>query len=141
MKRTLLQKLKEERGSETVEFVILIPALMLFLAFALTITQLLYGSSVAFDAANTGGRTAIIQDNRRDAESKAITASQLFLSDCGMGVTFKECKLEVGGSWKRENICTCCVTVNIKTILPIGFQKNYEITRSCPMMIERGEKR
>lgn len=135
-----------EDGSELVEFILLLPLFMFVIAIIISLAQLCYGGSVAVNAANTGCRAAIVENSRSKATVKADAAARRTVDGIGMGVTWQGSSLSVegGGRWSRDHICLYSVTVNVKPIFPMAgvadtFSKTVQVTKTCPMMIERND--
>lgn len=133
----------DEEGSDIVSFVILMPLFMFVLVMMLSVSQLIYGGTVAMDAANAGCRMAIVETRRADAAGKARAAAETYLGGAGMGVTFDSDELYLAGGWKRGEICYYRVTVRVKTMMTMpgygnAVRGSYLITKTCPMMIEKG---
>ena len=142
MIRALLRKfrhgLKDESGSDAVTFVLVIPLFMLIFALMVTFSQIIYAGSVCMNAANVGCRSAIVQQSKSAAASSAFDAANVYLSKSGMGVAFASDALTSDGGWSRGNVCTYAVTVSVRTIVPLNtFNREYRITKYCPMIIER----
>ena len=143
--REAMQKRKTEAGAELVEFVILIIPFIFVFSLIMSFSQVLYAGQVALNAASSGARVAIVQENESMARAAASTAVETSMQNVGMGIKYEgDISLEVPNSWKREEICTCVVKVKVHTIMPMptnvfgGISSEIEVTRGIPMMIERG---
>ena len=100
---------------------------------------------VALNAASSGARIAIVQENESAARTVASEAVEAYMQNVGMGITYEgDIDLDVPNSWQREEICTCVVTVKVHTLMPMpadvfgGISSEISVTRGIPMMIERG---
>lgn len=140
-----LWKRKTESGAELVEYVILIIPFIFVFSLIMSFSQVLYAGQVALNAASSGARVAIVQEDENKARSVASEAVSAYMQNVGMGIKYEgDISLEVPNSWKREEICTCVVKVKVHTIMPMpvnvfgGISSEIEVTRGIPMMIERG---
>lgn len=133
-------RVKDETGSEIIEFVLCLPFLMLVVSYIVCFSQLFYAKQVALTAADIGTRVAITQTTSTSAKKEANEAATAYVSTAGMGITFKEDNMSYD-SWKRGNICNYTVTVEIKTAMPMpidgGFDKTQVVSAAGHMMIER----
>ena len=133
-------KILDENGVEIIEFVLCLPFFMLLLSYIVCFPQLFYAKQVALTAADIGTRVAIIQTTSTSAKKEAKEAAMAYVSEAGMGITFKEDEMSYD-SWQRGNICDYTVTVEIKTAMPLAmdgaFGKTQTVSASGHMMIER----
>ena len=143
--RKILWSRKTESGVELVEFSILIIPFIFVFSLIMSFSQILYAGQVALNAASSGARVAIVQENENEARTVALEAVTAYMQNVGMGVKYEgDISLEVPNSWKREEICTCIVKVKVHTIMPMpsnvfgGISSEIEVVRGIPMMIERG---
>lgn len=136
---------KVEEGAELVEFVMLIIPFIFVFSLIMSFSQVLYAGQVALNAASSGARIAIVQENESAARTVASEAVEAYMQNVGMGITYEgDIDLDVPNSWQREEICTCVVTVKVHTLMPMpvdvfgGISSEISVTRGIPMMIERG---
>ena len=136
---------KVEEGAELVEFVMLIIPFIFVFSLIMSFSQVLYAGQVALNAASSGARIAIVQENESAARTVASEAVEAYMQNVGMGITYDgDIDLDVPNSWQREEICTCVVTVKVHTLMPMpadvfgGISSEISVTRGIPMMIERG---
>ena len=136
---------KVEEGAELVEFVMLIIPFIFVFSLIMSFSQVLYAGQVALNAASSGARIAIVQENESAARTVASEAVEAYMHNVGMGITYEgDIDLDVPNSWQREEICTCVVTVKVHTLMPMpadvfgGISSEISVTRGIPMMIERG---
>ena len=136
---------KVEEGAELVEFVMLIIPFIFVFSLIMSFSQVLYAGQVALNAASSGARIAIVQENESAARTVASEAVEAYMQNVGMGITYDgDIALDVPNSWQREEICTCVVTVKVHTLMPMpvdvfgGISSEISVTRGIPMMIERG---
>lgn len=131
--------LKDCRGVETAELVLLMPVEIFLFSLFLTIAQILFAGNIAQNAAAAGVRKAIVIESASEARTVAKQAAEEYIAGSGMGIFFLSDDLNYT-SWKREEMCTYTVTVQIRTLLPVNFyggvSKEYEVSQGCPMMIE-----
>lgn len=135
-----------EDGSELVEFVFVVPVLMMVLAYMLCFCQIIYASQVALNASNAGVRIAVLQSNVSSAYSNAQQAAISNVSSAGMGISYSECNMTLSdvynapAIWKRGNVCNFSVRVDVDTIMPLGnldgFSGSSRVTKTSHMMIE-----
>lgn len=145
MKR-FLNVWNNEEGSELVEFVFIVPVLMLVLAYMLCFCQVIYASQVALNASNAGVRVAVLQNNQSSALANAQQAAASNVANAGMGIQYLESGMDITdvydapSSWRRGNICNFYVRVEVDTIMPMGnmdgFRGNSRVTKVSHMMIE-----
>lgn len=130
---------KEETGTPLLEFVVVFPLLLIMLSLIMGYAQFFYASQVALTAADIGTRIAVIQENPSDARKKASEAALPYISAYGMGITFRSDEMEYG-SWKRGEICTYSVTIDVKLPMAVPIKGTLKpvqtITKSGHMMIE-----
>ncbi len=145
VRKVMLRKGKTEEGAELVEFVMLIIPFIFVFSLIMSFSQVLYAGQVALNAASSGARIAIVQENETSARVVASEAVEKYMQNVGMGIKYEgDIELDVPGSWRREEICTCVVTVKVHTIMPMpvdvfgGISSEISVTRGIPMMIERG---
>jgi len=143
--RKIFRPAAAEEGAELVEFVILIIPFVFVFSLIMSFSQVLYASQVALNAASSGARVAIVQQNESAARIVAAEAVETYMQNVGMGIKYEgDISLEVDNSWRREEICTCVVTVKVHTLMPMpsnafgGISSEISVTRGIPMMIERG---
>ena len=136
---------KVEEGAELVEFVMLIIPFIFVFSLIMSFSQVLYAGQVALNAASSGARIAIVQENESAARTVASEAVEAYMQNVGMGITYEgDIDLDVPNSWQREEICTCVVTVKVHTLMPMpadvfgDISSEISVTRGIPMMIERG---
>lgn len=133
-------RILDDKGAETLELVLCLPLLMLVLSYIVCFSQLFYAKQVALTAADIGTRIAITQTTSTSAKKEAREAALAYVSEAGMGITFKEDEMSYD-AWKRGNICDYTVTVEIQTAMPMamdgGFGKTQKVSASGHMMIER----
>lgn len=136
----IFRRLKDSSGAETAELICLLPVEIFLFSLFLTFAQILYAGNVAQNAAAAGVRKAIVTENASDAHTAANQAAVSYIGGSGMGVTYLSDDLDYP-SWQREEICTYTVTVKVKTMLPVdfygGIKNEFEVSQSCPMMIEK----
>lgn len=132
--------LKNQSGSETAEFVCLLPIEIFAFSLFLTFSQIVYASNVAQNAAAAGARKAIVQTTASEARSMANQSAVTYINGSGMGITFLSDSLDYN-TWTREEVCEYRVTVKIRTLLPVNFyggvKSEYVVSQGCPMMIEK----
>lgn len=142
----VLNVLKNEDGSEIVEFVMVVPVLMTVLAYMLCFCQIIYASQVALNASNAGVRVAVLQNNQNNALYYAEQTCRNNVSSAGMGITYNDCTLSVTNAsgtptgWGRGNVCSVYVEVTVDTIMPMsslaGFSSESIVIKGSHMMIE-----
>lgn len=141
MKRfNIIRWLKDSSGAETAELICLLPVEIFLFSLFLTFAQILYAGNVAQNAAAAGVRKAIVAESASDARTAANQAAISYINGSGMGITYLSDSLDYT-SWQREEMCTYTVVVKVKTMLPVNFyggvKNEYEVSQSCPMMIEK----
>lgn len=131
---------KDSSGAETAELICLLPVLIFLFSLFLTFAQILYAGNVAQNAAAAGVRKAIVAESASSAQTAANQAAISYINGSGMGITYLSDSLDYT-SWQREEMCTYTVVVKVKTMLPVNFyggvKNEYEVSQSCPMMIEK----
>lgn len=136
----IIRRLKDSSGAETAELICLLPVEIFLFSLFLTFAQILYAGNVAQNAAAAGVRKAIVAETASGAHTAANQAAISYIGGSGMGITYLSDRLDYA-SWRREEICTYTVTVKVKTMLPVNFyggvKNEYEVSQSCPMMIEK----
>ena len=143
MLKRAINFLKNEDGSEIVSLVFVMPIFVYIFAAIISFSQLCYAKMAALNAASTGARAAVLQGASGTALEKAQYVASQYISTVGMGVKMADTNV-YASSWKRGEICTCVVNVNVSTAMPIGLgtsgiKGTYTLTGVCPMMIEAGE--
>lgn len=141
MKRfNIIRWLKDSSGAETAELICLLPVEIFLFSLFLTFAQILYAGNVAQNAAAAGVRKAIVAESASDARTAANQAAISYINGSGMGITYLSDSLDYT-SWQREEMCTYTVVVKVKTMLPVNFyggvKNEYEVSQSCPMMVEK----
>lgn len=141
MKRfNIIRWLKDSSGAETAELICLLPVEIFLFSLFLTFAQILYAGNVAQNAAAAGVRKAIVAESASDARTAANQAAISYINGSGMGITYLSDSLDYT-SWQREEMCTYTVVVRVKTMLPVNFyggvKNEYEVSQSCPMMVEK----
>lgn len=135
-KRLVDHAIRDERGSQLLEFIFVFPLVWLLIVFAFDQFSILYNKQKALAAAYEAGRIAAVQPNYGLASyyAKERGGSEL---EQGIGLTDSSVQLFIrGGGWQKGNHVQAEAKMSF-TLLATG--KPYEVTESYTMMIENAE--
>lgn len=93
---TLLRRLGGQRGSATIEMVILAPAFMLLIGMLIMGGRLAIAHQSMQSAAGAAARAAS-EERGADAEDKALTAAEAFLDEQGLQCNTMDITLDLAG--------------------------------------------
>ncbi|EJL39964.1 hypothetical protein BAG01nite_45870 [Brevibacillus agri] len=136
MKTMLRRWLRDEQGSQLIEFVLIFPLVWLLIVFSFDQFTILYNRQKALAAAYEAGRIAAVQPNFGLAKYHARERGMAEL-DQGMEVAERDIVLELdGGGWKKGNHFKAEAKVSFR-LLATGAV--YELSESYYMMVENAE--
>ncbi|GEB35336.1 MULTISPECIES: TadE/TadG family type IV pilus assembly protein [Brevibacillus] len=136
MRNKCKQWLRDEQGSQLIEFVLIFPLVWLLIVFSFDQFTILYNRQKALAAAYEAGRIAAVQPNFGLAKYHARERGTAEL-DQGMEVADKEVVLELDeGGWKKGNHFKSEAKITFR-LLATGAL--YELSESYHMMIENAE--
>lgn len=131
----LADKLKQEKGSQLLEFVLLSPLLWLLFLFAFDQFTIMFNKQKALEAAYEAGRIASVQPNAGLARYHGKERGQDTVRDA-IGVESSDITLEADGGWHKGNHLKAKVHIRFH-LLASG--ELYELEESYAMMIENAE--
>ncbi|MGE5702085.1 MAG: TadE/TadG family type IV pilus assembly protein [Clostridia bacterium] len=124
--------LKEEKGSQLIEFVLVFPLIWVLLVFTMDFFTIMYNKQIAMAAAFEAGRIASVQPNfglaRYYAESRA--EDEL---DQAIGLDSKFVQLVPGRYWRKGEHIEARISIRVNLL---ASQKPYEINESYFVMVE-----
>jgi hypothetical protein len=128
--------LREEKGSQLLEFIFLFPLFWVLLVFGFDQFTLFYNRQKALAAAYEAGRIACVQPNYGLAR---YHAERLGLAELKQAIGFETGEVEVvtGGKWRKGNHIESRVSLRFRLF---SSREPYEIKESYTMMIENGEE-
>lgn len=127
--------LKEEKGSQMVEFILTMPLVWLLIIFSFDQFTILYNKQKALSAAYEAGRIASVQPNYGLAKFHAQQQGSEELEK-GIGITDQEVRINLTGRWQKGNHFESRASVSFRLI---ASREPYQISESYKMMIENAE--
>ncbi|WP_126424719.1 TadE/TadG family type IV pilus assembly protein [Brevibacillus marinus] len=136
MKRRQISRLmRSQRGSQLIEFILVMPLLWLLVLFAVDQFALLYNRQKALAAAYEAGRIACLQPNFGLASYHARQRGLAELADT-IGVEDREIRLIPEGRWRKGNHVEAVAILTFR--LPASGEEQ-RVVESYYMMIENAE--
>ena len=138
----IIKKLREarkcEKGSFLVEFVMLMPVVILIIGFVMTVGQGMIAKNIVQNAAFQAARMAVVEQRYQDGHDKAVTtATDITNSIIGQNKQDLDVKLTTNaGGWKKGETATCTVSTTFKPLFPFLGQTSMPITGQMTVMIE-----
>lgn len=126
---------REEKGSQMVEFILVMPLVWLLIVFSFDQFTILYNKQKALSAAYEAGRIAAVQPNYGLAKYHAKQQGGEELEQ-GIGITDQDVRISVHGRWQKGNHFESQATVSFRLI---ASSEPFQITESYQMMIENAE--
>ncbi|QQE74605.1 pilus assembly protein [Brevibacillus composti] len=136
MRRKWLVCIRDERGSQILELILVLPLLWLLFIFSFDQFSILYNRQKVLAAAYEAGRIAAVQPNYGLAEYHAIRMGEAELQQ-GIGMTQSGIRLYVHGGWKKGNHFEAEATMQFKRL---ASGAPYELKESYHLMIENARK-
>ncbi|MBW5471659.1 pilus assembly protein [Brevibacillus formosus] len=138
MGRTIRARVKDERGSQMIEFILVFPLVWILIVFSFDQFSMMYNKQKALAAAYEAGRIAAVQPNFGLAKFHAKQRGTSELAQ-GIGVLHKDVQLELDGNgWRKGSHVKAEATVSFR-LLATG--ELFEITESYHMMVENAEEK
>lgn len=142
--RKIRNKVKNKKGQQLVELVVILPVIILCIGFLITSGQLIFAKMTCQLAAAEGARKAVVISNYNTAKNTAISNSKQIMKTA-IGVNQNTIKTNFSassGNWKKPNMLTYSVSADVKTLFPVigpdfKFQDTTTVTGRITMMIER----
>lgn len=128
--------LREEKGSQLLEFIFLFPLFWVLLVFGFDQFTLFYNRQKALAAAYEAGRIACVQPNFGLA---LYHAERLGMEELKQAIGYETGEVEVitGGKWRKGSHIESRVSLRFRLL---SSREPYELTESYMMMIENGEE-
>ena len=128
--------LASERGSQTLEFILVFPLVWILFLFSFDQFSILYNKQKTLAAAYEAGRIAAVQPNFGLASYHARERGEAELRE-GLGIADQEVRLHLkGGGWRKGNHIVAEASMSFY-LLATGEKVN--LTESYYMMIENAE--
>ncbi|EJL25151.1 TadE/TadG family type IV pilus assembly protein [Brevibacillus sp. BC25] len=138
MGRVIRTRVKDERGSQMIEFILVFPLVWILIVFSFDQFSMMYNKQKALAAAYEAGRIAAVQPNFGLAKFHSKQRGTAELAQ-GIGVLHKDVQLELDGNgWRKGSHVKAEATVSFR-LLATG--ELYEITESYHMMVENAEEK
>ncbi|USG65978.1 pilus assembly protein [Brevibacillus ruminantium] len=137
MRRKWLIGLRDERGTQILELILVLPLLWFLFIFSFDQFSILYNRQKVLAAAYEAGRIAAVQPNFGLAKYHAMELGHAELEQ-GIGRTSSDVRLYVQGGWEKGNHFEAEATMQFR-LLASGTP--YELKESYHLMIENAEKR
>ncbi|GAA4721522.1 TadE/TadG family type IV pilus assembly protein [Brevibacillus fulvus] len=128
----LTKLLKDQRGSQLVEFILTFPLVWMLIVFTFDQFTILYNKQKALSAAYEAGRIASVQPNYGLAQYYASSRGEEELSQA-IGITDSDIRIKPVGSWQKGNHFKAVASIRFR-LLATG--QPYELMESYQMMIE-----
>ncbi|MEJ8547126.1 TadE/TadG family type IV pilus assembly protein [Brevibacillus borstelensis] len=136
MKRNWLDLIRNERGTQILELILILPLLWFLFIFSFDQFSILYNRQKVLAAAYEAGRIAAVQPNFGLANYHAKEMGHAELKQ-GIGMTDSQVRLHVQGGWRKGNHFEAEATMKFN-LLATG--RPYELKESYLLMIENAEK-
>lgn len=137
-----IHRLRNKKGQQLIEMVIVLPVIILCIGIIITAGQIIFAKMTCQLAAYEGARKAVVVENYSSAKSAASAKTNEMMKSA-IGVSnIKTTFGASSGGWKKPNLLTYTVQADVKTLFPvIGPSKKFSSTTtvkgSIVMMIER----
>ena len=132
--------MKRKRGVTTIETVVMLPFLILFLAYLFTGGQIIINRMGINYATQTAARKAAVQPNKEEASKIADKTFKESIEKIGVSVDSCEAKVVSSDTWEKGNFATVQATVKYKTLMPIPSNEESTsfLSKDCTMINDTG---
>jgi len=135
MMKSIRKHLREERGSQLLEFILTMPLLLILITFVFDQFTILYNKQRALSAAYKAGRIAAVQPNQGLAEYHGEERGMEELKQC---IALQKATISISNptTWAKGKHFEARAKISFRLL---WSDEPYELRESYHMMIENGE--